>query len=98
MWTRSCRSCSRCCRRRSTALKSVQTTMLLTTHSTMSGIFEQTEELGGYASCHGQDFDAAKNDDSFYLPRERVRQSGFPTSHEAFPFTGREGGALHHYA
>ena len=50
-------------------LKSVRT-MLLTTHSTMSGIIEQMEELGGDAAAMGQDFDAAQNDDSFYLPRE----------------------------
>ncbi len=50
------------------ALKSVQTTMLAA-YSTMSGIVEQTEELGGYAANMGQDFDAAQNDDSFYLPR-----------------------------
>jgi len=49
-------------------LKSAQT-MLLTTHSTMSGIIEQMEELGGGAAAMGQAFDAAQNDDSFYLPR-----------------------------
>jgi RND superfamily putative drug exporter len=49
-------------------LKSART-MLLTTYSTMSGIIEQTEELGGDAAAMGQDFDAAQNDDSFYLPR-----------------------------
>ena len=43
--------------------------MLLTTYSTMSGIIEQMEELGGDAAAMGQDFDAAQNDDSFYLPR-----------------------------
>jgi RND superfamily putative drug exporter len=49
-------------------IKSVRT-MLLTTYSTMSGIIEQVEELGGDAAAMGQDFDAAQNDDSFYLPR-----------------------------
>ena len=49
-------------------MKSVRT-MLLTTYSTMSGIIEQMEELGGDAAAMGQDFDAAQNDDSFYLPR-----------------------------
>jgi len=46
----------------------VQTT-LLTTYSTMSGIVEQMEEIGGDAAAMGHDFDAAQNDDSFYLPR-----------------------------
>ena len=49
-------------------MKTVRT-MLLTTYSTMSGIIEQMEELGGDAAAMGQDFDAAQNDDSFYLPR-----------------------------
>jgi RND superfamily putative drug exporter len=44
-------------------------TMMRTLHSTMSGIIEQMEELGGDAAAMGQDFDAAQNDDSFYLPR-----------------------------
>ncbi len=50
-------------------LKSVQS-MLLTTYSTTSGIIEQIEALGGNTAAMGQDFDAARNDDSFYLPRE----------------------------
>ncbi|MBV9721735.1 MAG: MMPL family transporter, partial [Mycobacterium sp.] len=51
------------------AMKSVRT-MLLTMHSTMSGIIDEVEKLGGDAAAMGQDFDAAQNDDSFYLPRE----------------------------
>jgi len=43
--------------------------MLLTSYSTMSGIIEQTEEIGGEAADIGHDFDAAQNDDTFYLPR-----------------------------
>jgi RND superfamily putative drug exporter len=49
-------------------LKSVQS-MLLTTYSTTSGIIEQIEALGENSAAMGQDFDAARNDDSFYLPR-----------------------------
>ncbi len=44
--------------------------LMLTTYSTMSGIIEQVEELSGDAAAMGRDFDAARNDDSFYLPRE----------------------------
>ena len=44
--------------------------MMLTTHSTMSGIFEQMDSLSGNANAMGHAFDAAKNDDSFYLPPE----------------------------
>jgi putative drug exporter of the RND superfamily len=43
-------------------------TMLLTMHSTMSGIFGQMDEVSGNATAMGKAFDAAKNDDSFYLP------------------------------
>jgi RND superfamily putative drug exporter len=49
-------------------VKGIQT-MLLTTYSTMSGIVEQMDQLGGDVTAMGQDFDAAHNDDSFYLPR-----------------------------
>jgi putative drug exporter of the RND superfamily len=57
-------------------IKSLRTT-LLTTYSTMSGIFEQIEELSSSATAMGQDFDAAKNDDSFYLPREVFANPNF---------------------
>lgn len=50
-------------------LKSLQEVML-TTYSTMSGILGQTEQLGANAAAMGQDFDAAKINESFYLPRE----------------------------
>lgn len=49
-------------------MKSVRT-MMLTMHSTMSGVIGQMEEFGGDAAAMGQDFDAAQNDDSFYLPQ-----------------------------
>ncbi|MDT5332319.1 MAG: putative drug exporter of the superfamily [Mycobacterium sp.] len=50
-------------------MKGLRTT-LLTMHSTMSGIVEQVQEVNGNATAMGRDFDAAKNDDFFYLPRE----------------------------
>jgi putative drug exporter of the RND superfamily len=50
-------------------MKGLRTT-LLTAHSTMSGIFAQVQELNDGATSMGIDFDAAKNDDFFYLPRE----------------------------
>ena len=50
------------------AMKSVRT-MMLTMHSTMSGMVDEMEKLSGDATAMGQDFDAAQNDDSFYLPR-----------------------------
>lgn len=58
------------------AIESVRT-MLLTTYSTMSGIVDQMEQLGGDVAAMGQDFDAAQNDDSFYLPREAFSNPDF---------------------
>jgi len=44
--------------------------MMLTMHSTMSGIFGQMDTMSDSATAMGHAFDAAKNDDSFYLPPE----------------------------
>jgi putative drug exporter of the RND superfamily len=52
-------------------------TMLLTMHSSMSGIFDQMDNMGDTASAMGHAFDAAKNDDSFYLPAEVFNDAGF---------------------
>jgi RND superfamily putative drug exporter len=43
-------------------------TMMLTMHSTMSGIFGQMEDNSDNATAMGKAFDKAKNDDTFYLP------------------------------
>ncbi|ORW12163.1 RND family transporter [Mycobacterium kyorinense] len=48
-------------------------TMMLTMHSTMSGIFNQMEDSSDNATAMGKAFDAAKNDDSFYLPAEVLK-------------------------
>jgi RND superfamily putative drug exporter len=66
-----------------TTMKSLQT-MMFTMHSTMSGIISQIEELGENATAMGQDFDAAKNDDSFYLPREVFDNPQFQRVMELF--------------
>ena len=52
-------------------------TMLLTMHSTMSGIFGQMDDSGSNSSAMGRAFDAAKNDDSFYLPPEVFKNKDF---------------------
>jgi putative drug exporter of the RND superfamily len=52
-------------------------TMTLTMHSTMSGIFAQTDESSQNATAMAQAFDAAKNDDSFYLPKEVFKNPDF---------------------
>jgi putative drug exporter of the RND superfamily len=52
-------------------------TMTLTMHSTMSGLFSEMDETGRNASAMGQAFDAAKDDDSFYLPPEVFQNPDF---------------------
>jgi RND superfamily putative drug exporter len=42
--------------------------MMLTMHSTMSGIFGQMEDSSDNATAMGKAFDKAKNDDTFYMP------------------------------
>ncbi|MEZ0363643.1 RND family transporter [Mycobacterium sp. pUA109] len=44
--------------------------MMQTMHSTMSGMYNQMDEMSKDSTAMGQAFDAAKNDDSFYLPPE----------------------------
>jgi RND superfamily putative drug exporter len=46
-------------------------------YATMSGIYDQTSALIENAAAMGQAFDAAKNDDSFYLPPEVFDNSDF---------------------
>ena len=52
-------------------------TMMLTMHSTMSGIFGQMDDRSGNSTAMGKAFDAAKNDDSFYLPPEVFKNADF---------------------
>ena len=57
------------------AVMESQRTMMLTMHSTMSGIMAQQDEAD--PDTMGKDFDAAKNDDSFYLPPEVFKNADF---------------------
>jgi putative drug exporter of the RND superfamily len=52
-------------------------TMMLTMHSSMSGVFGQMDNLTENATAMGQAFDTAKNDDSFYLPAETFKNPDF---------------------
>ncbi|OBF63459.1 hypothetical protein A5787_15260 [Mycobacterium sp. 852002-50816_SCH5313054-b] len=52
-------------------------TMMLDMNSTMSGIFDQMDEMSDNATAMGHAFDAAKNDDSFYLPPEVFKNKDF---------------------
>jgi RND superfamily putative drug exporter len=64
-------------------LQSVRT-MMLTMHSTMSGIFSQMDDMTENATAMGQAFDAARNDDSFYLPPEVFKNPDFLRAMKSF--------------
>ncbi|MCV7089654.1 MMPL/RND family transporter [Mycobacterium interjectum] len=59
-------------------------TMMLDMHSTMSGIFAQMDEMSDNATAMGHAFDAAKNDDSFYLPPEVFKNKDFKRAMNSF--------------
>jgi RND superfamily putative drug exporter len=59
-------------------------TMILSMNSTMSGILDQMEEMGGDATAMGHAFDGAKNDDSFYLPPEVFKNPNFQRAMNSF--------------
>ena len=59
-------------------------TTMLTMHSTMSGIFAQMDETSQDATAMGRAFDAAKNDDSFYLPPEVFENPDFQRAMNSF--------------
>lgn len=59
-------------------------TMILTMHSTMTGIFDQMLEMSDNATAMGKAFDAAKNDDSFYLPPEVFKNKDFQRAMKSF--------------
>ena len=51
--------------------------MILTMHSTMSGIFGQMDEQSSNATAMGRAFDTAKDDDSFYLSADIFKNKDF---------------------
>lgn len=59
-------------------------TMMLTMHSTMSGILDQMDEMSDSATAMGHAFDAAKNDDYFYLPPEVFKNAEFKRAMKNF--------------
>jgi putative drug exporter of the RND superfamily len=58
--------------------------MMQTMHSTMSGVFGEMDDMTQNASAMGQAFDAAKNDDSFYLPPEIFQNKDFQSAMNSF--------------
>ena len=51
--------------------------MLLTMHTTMSGTTGQMDDANSNPTAMGKAFDTAKNDDSFYLPPEVLKNKDF---------------------
>jgi RND superfamily putative drug exporter len=51
--------------------------LTMTNYATQSGIYDQTAAALQNATAMGQAFDAAKNDDSFYIPPEAFSNSEF---------------------
>jgi RND superfamily putative drug exporter len=58
--------------------------MMLTMHSTMSGMFNVLDDSNEDATAMGQAFDAAANDDSFYLPPEVFANPDFQRAMASF--------------
>ncbi len=58
--------------------------MLLTMHSTMAGSFATLEDSNQDAMAMGQAYDAANNDDSFYLPPEVFENPDFQRAMSSF--------------
>lgn len=57
---------------------------LLTLHSSFDGLVKQMERMTDTAAAMGQAFDAAKNDDYFYLPPEAFDNPDFQRGLEVF--------------
>ncbi|MBO0675905.1 RND family transporter [Mycolicibacterium sp. S2-37] len=51
--------------------------MMLTMHSTMSGVFGQMDTAAENPTAMGKAFDAAQNDDSFFIPPEVFKNEDF---------------------
>ena len=58
--------------------------MILTTHSTTSGVFGQLGESNSNPAAMAKAFDAAKNDDSFYVPPEVFENEDFKRVMDVF--------------
>ncbi|AIH35159.1 membrane protein mmpL6 [Mycobacterium tuberculosis] len=66
------------------ASQQINRELALANYATMSGIYAQTAALIENAAAMGQAFDAAKNDDSFYLPPEVFDNPDFQRGLEQF--------------
>lgn len=58
--------------------------MMLTMHSTSSGVFGQMDDNSGNPTAMGKAFDAAHNDDTFFLPPELFENADFKRMMDVF--------------
>src|ERR1700753_1886442 len=58
--------------------------LLLTMHSSMAGSFGEMDQSNADSNAMGQAFDAAKNDDTFYLPPEIFQNPDFQHAMSSF--------------
>jgi RND superfamily putative drug exporter len=58
--------------------------MMLTMHSTMSGMYAEMDDMSHDATAMGKAFDAARNDDTFYLPPELFQNQDFRRAMSSF--------------
>ncbi len=73
-------------------------TMMLTMHSTMSGMFDQAKRTERRRDRHGQGLRRRENR-RLLLPASRgFCQPGLPAGRETVPVPGRQGGTLRHLA
>ena len=70
--------------------------MMLTMHSSMSSLYDQMDVMSQNSTAMGQAFDAAKNDDSFYIPPEVFDNPDFKRGLKMFLSPDGHAGALHH--
>ena len=66
------------------AVAETMRSMMLTMHSTMSGSMAVMDDPSGNTTAMGQAFDAAKNDDTFYLPPEIFQNADFRRAMTSF--------------
>ncbi|MEE6176626.1 MMPL/RND family transporter [Mycobacterium sp. 050134] len=66
------------------AITEATRTLLLTNHSTMSGVLGELDDTSQNTTAMGQAFDAAKSDDSFYLPPEVFQNPDFQRAMSSF--------------
>jgi RND superfamily putative drug exporter len=59
-------------------------TMMLTMHSTMSGLLGMMQESNDNAMAMGRAFDSSNNDDSFYLPPDILKNKDFQRVMDVF--------------